>query len=253
MVCLSAFATPASANEGLAKSGFSNSSFVSHGRKIRVEWFDAVNNSKNTENIENTKNTATETSTATLPVIIILPGSGGIEPTGGFYRDLAKSIADAGTSGVIVHYLDRSNLESADSPQMSEHFSEWLATINDAVLYVCKQPHIDQKHVSVLGHSLGAQLALHVAATQPKICSVVDLAGCFVLSTRIITHMPPVLILHGGADRTVPLRRERALVAVLKGTNSRYLEHIFPRGDHAFNNVDYSQMVKLIVDWLHAL
>lgn len=233
LVCFSACMPQSLAMEPIANAPFVNSAFSSHGHKISIELLPASNERS-----------------VSGKVLIILPGSGGIEPTGGFYRDLAKSIAAAGTSCVIVHYMDRNNIEAADGPQMSAHLSEWLSTINDAVVYVSKLPHTDSKHVSILGHSLGAQLALHVAATQPAVYSVVGLAGCFILPTKTITHMPPVLILHGGADHTVPIRRERDMLAVLKRVGCRYSEHIFPRGDHVFNNVSYPEMVKLIVDWL---
>jgi carboxymethylenebutenolidase len=210
-----------------------NESFSSGGHKIRTEWFYPPGRAL-----------------AVQPVVLILPGSGGIEPEGGFYRDLAKSITAGGATVAIVHYMDRSNLETADSAQMSAHFSEWLKTINDAVAFVRKKPHVDQSHVSLLGHSLGAQLALQAAATDKTVYAVVDMAGCFVLPTRTVSRMPRVLILHGAADRTVPLKRERDLVSVLRRTGSPYEEHIYPHGDHTFNNVGMDEISKPIVEFL---
>ena len=56
--------------------------------------------------------------------------------------------------------------------------------------------------------------------------------------------MPPVLILHGKRDVVVPVTREQALIAVLKRVHSQYEEHIFSQGDHAFNHVDFDELVR---------
>lgn len=62
--------------------------------------------------------------------------------------------------------------------------------------------------------------------------------------------MPPVLILHGSADRVVPISRERALVTVLKRCGGVYEEHLYPRGDHAFNGVGFEEILTPIKGFL---
>ena len=208
-------------------------SFKSAGHTIRTEWFDAVSSSDGTQS-----------------VLVILPGSGGIEKSGGFFRDLAISMANSGVTAVIVHYMDRNGLSTASSSQMAANFSPWLQTAHDGITLVHKTQGIDQKRISVFGHSLGAQLALHEASSDSRVYSVVDMAGSFVLPTKNISHMPTVLILHGADDRTVPVQRERNLVAVLKRVGSTYSEHIFPGADHSFQSVPADELYKLIGEFL---
>jgi carboxymethylenebutenolidase len=211
------------------------SAFNSSGKAIRTEWFIGAKGG------------------ASNPTVLILPGSGGIEDSGGFFRDMAAALSASGRTVVIVHYMDRSGLTSASNAQMSAHFSQWLQTVHDAAKFVQQQPGVDPKRVSLLGHSLGAQLALHAAATDPSLQSVVDMSGCFVLPTKNITHMPPVLILHGGADRVVPMTREQQLVAVLKRCGSSYDEHIFKGADHAFQNQTEAGIFSVIERFLNGL
>jgi carboxymethylenebutenolidase len=180
----------------------------------------------------------------------VLPGAGGIEPEGGFYRQLSASLTKAGATVVIVHYMDRSGLTQADNAQMSAHFAEWLDTIHASVDFVAKQLDCAHARIGLLGHSLGAQLALHEASSDLRVDSVIDMAGSFVRPTKGITHMPRVLILHGRADSVVPITREKLLVEVLKRTNSAFSEHIFPRSDHQFSNVTLDELSALMIKFL---
>ncbi len=208
--------------------------YKSAGKSIKVEWFQA-------------------SKAKPKSVVIILHGSGGLQPSGGFFRQIAADIANTGRTAVVVHYFDRSGISWATSAQMGAHFGEWLLTIKDAVSYFEKQPGVDKSHITLLGHSLGAQLALHVAATDKRVNAVIDMAGCFVLPTKSITRMPPVLILHGTSDRTVSLSRERAMTAVLRSTKSKYEEHILKNVDHAFNNVSLEELEQMINKFLDSL
>jgi len=207
--------------------------FSSAGHKIRTEWFYPPG-----------------TITGAHPVLIVVHGSGGLEPTGGFFRDIAGQIAKSGTPVVVLHYFDRTGISWANNAQMSSLFQQWLGTIHDSIDFVQKQPNVDPNRISVLGHSLGAQLALHEAANDPRVYSIVDMAGCFVLPKAHITRMPKILILQGAADKVVTLKREKAMVAVLQRCGTKYDEHIFPGVDHMFQNVSADKLVGLTVDFL---
>jgi len=205
--------------------------FTSAGHSIRTEWFYTANS-------------------ANSPTLIILPGSGGIEETGGFFRDMASSLSSSGINVVIVRYLDRSGLSYANSAQMGVNFGKWLQTVNEGFKFVQQHPGIDSKRVSIFGHSLGAQLALHTAGSNPEVVSVVEMAGCFVLPTSKVLRMPQVLILHGSADRVVPLSREKQLIAVLKRVGGKYQEHIFKNADHSFANVSEAELFQIVSKFL---
>ncbi len=210
-----------------------NRAYKSEGHSIRTEWYYAP-----------------EGDVKQHPTLIVLHGSGGLDETGGFFREMAGAIAKTGTTCVIVHYMDRSNLQSASNAQMSTNFRTWVRTIHDAVTFVKAQPDIAPERISIFGHSLGAQLALHEAANDPRIHSIIDMAGCFVLGTSSIKHMPEILIWHGTADRVVPISREKSLVQVLVRTHSKYSEELFPGADHTFQKVSMDRLLKSAVLFL---
>lgn len=229
------FIAPGSAQPPSTSKSQLQTTFKSAGRTIKVEWF------------------RPNTADSPKSVVLILHGSGGLEPEGGFFRQIATDIAKTGRGAVVVHYFDRSGISWASSAQMGAHFGEWMATIKDAITFIEKQPGMTTSGVTLLGHSLGAQLALHVAASDRRVNGVIDMAGCFVLPTKSISRMPPVLILHGTADKVVPLTRERATVTVMRATKSRYEEHILKGVDHAFNNVSLDTLERLMTAFLDSL
>jgi dienelactone hydrolase len=205
-------------------------SFQSRGKAIRLEWFPPLSQL-------NTK--------SKKPLLLILHGSGGLDEKGGFFRDIAAELAKRGHNTVVVHYFDQTGNSYASSADMARYFSVWLRTVGGAVGYCKKQTFVDANKVSILGHSLGAQLALQAAAQDRDICSVIDMSGCFVLPVANLKTMPPILILHGKADTVVPLSKEKNLVATLKRIGSPYEEHLFPGADHAFNKVSFEELISL--------
>ena len=241
-------------------------SFQSDGKTIAIEWFRTL-----PRPLDRPRG----------PLVIILHGSGGLDQSGGFFRDMATDFARRGRTAMIVHYFDQTGTKIASPEEMSKNFTTWMATIDQAITHGAKQPFVDPDNVSLLGHSLGAQLALHMAAKDcpgenlpsiphkvraikptphkitvaplpkpppPKynrVSAVVDMAGCFVFPIVGVLHMPPVLILHGEVDKVVPIGSEHALVADLKRIGVNYEEHIFPDGDHAFKNVPFDDLMNL--------
>lgn len=185
-----------------------------------------------------------------LPVILIYHGSGGLGDYAaggsghGFFAELAKALAANHRACGVVHYMDSTGHKSASSQQMARYFGVWLGAVQNSIKAARQCPFVSPDRVTLMGHSLGAQLALEAAARDKQIHSVVDMAGCFVLPTSKVSAMPPVLVLHGKLDNVVPLSREKALIKVLDRIGSKYEEHIYPRGDHAFNGVAFDDIVQ---------
>ncbi|MCW5821849.1 MAG: dienelactone hydrolase family protein [Cyanobacteria bacterium TGS_CYA1] len=186
-----------------------------------------------------------------LPVVIIMHGAGGLDEKDGFFRNVAKALAKQNKIVVLVHYMDQSNLKSANYAQIGKNFSLWKKTLERTIDYVKTLPNTDQNDISLLGHSLGAQLSLHTAANRSDIKSVIVMAGCFVLPTDQIKSMPPVLILQGTADKTVTLAREQATLKVLKRVNCPYEEHLLKGVDHSFSQTSMSELEQYFKDFLN--
>lgn len=95
---------------------------------------------------------------------------------------------------------------------------------------------MDRKRIALVGFSLGACLALSVAAqdTAP-IAAVVDWFGKLPAELRQrCKRPPPTLIVHGDADKTVPVREAEAIESLLKENQLAYEIKIYTKQEHLF-------------------
>jgi dienelactone hydrolase len=171
------------------------------------------------------------------PAVLLLHGSGGIEPQGGFFRQLAEDLEKAGFVVAIVRYMDRYGLDWADNKQMAAHFSGWVRTVRDSISFLQKQAFVRSDKIGVMGHSLGGQLALSEAATDRRVACLVDMAGSLVGKIGANDKMPPILILHGDRDKIVPISRERQLEIKLQSLKVSYQKQIYHGEGHTFDGV----------------
>lgn len=168
--------------------------FVSGGKKIGVEFF------------------RPEGAAGRLPAVVMLHGARGIDVGDASIRRLATLLAASGFSTFLVHYFDRTGTGYADDALIRQNFETWLATIRDAVDFVAKQPGVDPEKIGCFGFSLGGYFALALAAGDSRIGAVVELSGGVDASyAGKFQRLPPVLILHGSADRRVPVSNAREI------------------------------------------
>jgi dienelactone hydrolase len=192
------------------------------------------------------------------PAVVLLHSLDGLENSCGFvYRVGAKQVAARGYVVVLVHYFDRTGtgmnelpalrqpflrwargdrIDDADRETVRTHFGAWTEAVRDAVRDTRSRPNVDGGRVGLVGVSLGAFLALSVAADEDlKIAAVVDLFGGLPEERRVrLTKLPPALILHGDQDRTVPVREARLLGDWLTAHRSPGEMKIYQGVDHVF-------------------
>ena len=213
--------------------------FVSAGRPIRVDRYAAVAPGPG------------------RPVLIVLHAVDGMEGENGLaYRALARDHAALGYDVCLVHYFDATGAapEDADSyrrlvtrtfvaplnvgerTRMKELFSAWTRTAADAVGWARSQSENAGSRVALVGFSLGGAVALASAGrcSSPP-AAVVDFFGVVPWEMRLdLRRLPPTLIIHGDADRMVPVDEVYRLTGWLVSRRQRPELEVYAGADHMF-------------------
>src|SRR5260370_42666759 len=112
----------------------------------------------------------------------------------------ASTLAAQGFAVYLLHYSDRTGIESADKPTILRNFPLWMKTLWDAISFVETQPQVDRERIALLGFSLGAYLSLANSAIDPRVNAVVGFFGGMPKGSKLfMSSLCPVLILHGEA------------------------------------------------------
>ena len=167
------------------------------------------------------------------PAIILLHGSGGLLFPGFDLRERARDLSAQGYAVFLPHFFNRTGHFMVRPSGVHENLPVWTSTVRDAVTYVAAQPNVDASRIGLMGHSLGAYLALGTAAQDNRVDVVIEAAGA--LDRGGIKRMPPTLILHGAKDKTVPVAKAERVESLLQGLGAPYQKHIYPDEAHTLS------------------
>src|SRR3974390_2119594 len=177
------------------------------------------------------------------PAVIALYGSGGnhdglVEP--------ATLLAEHGFATFALHYFNRTDHSFiTGKPTIVANFPLWGKTVWDAISHIEKLPEVDPRRIGLLGFSLGAYLALSVAAVDSRVQAVVDYYGGFPKEMKLfMRRLCPVLILHGEADSTVPVTEAYDLQKILEKKSLPYELQIYPNEGHGFNDAHWQDSLQ---------
>ena len=192
----------------------SQASFISGGKSIRLDSFLPSANGK------------------AFPAVVALHGSGGGHTT---MSEPATLLARHGFAVYVLHYFDRTGTTFADKQTIFRNFPLWMKTLWDALSHVEKQALVDPKRIGLLGFSLGAYLSLSNAGIDSRVQAVVEFFGGLPKEMKLfVRRIPPVLILHGESDPTVPVEEAYHLQQVLEGKGVPYEMQVYPGIGHSF-------------------
>jgi carboxymethylenebutenolidase len=172
-----------------------------------------------------------------IPAVIALHGAGG--GVSGMER-YAGLLAAQGFAVYLLHYFDRSAIDSAAQPTLDKstimrNFPLWMKTLWDATSFVETQPPVDGSRIALLGFSLGAYLSLANSAIDPRVKAVVEFFGGMPKEMNLfMRRLCPVLILHGEADATVPVEEAYQLQKLLEKKGIPYEIKIYQGAGHGF-------------------
>jgi dienelactone hydrolase len=216
----------------------SNDSYLSAKRKINVTRFDPAGKGPH-------------------PAVLFLHGIDGDEKHETIYFMLARRLAEKGYVVFFVRYFDcfadrekefkffRDNVKDHltgkggnERKRVEAAFDDCLTTVSDAVRYVCAQPGVDKNRVGLVGFSLGAFLALSAATQEDmKVAAVVDLFGGLPEAMyERAKALPPVQIIHGDKDETVPVEMARGLERLLRKNEAAPKLQVYEGVGHMFDN-----------------
>ncbi len=193
----------------------SRSTFVSGGQSIALDCFLPNGNGHR------------------FPAVIGLHGSAGGHAS---MSDPASMLAAQGFAVYVLHYFDRTGTkEVVDKQTAMRYFPLWGKTLWDAISHVERQEIVDPNRIGLLGFSLGAYLALSVAAVDARVQAVVEYFGGLPKEMKFfMRRLCPVLILHGDTDPTVPVEEAHHLQEVLEKRNIPYELQVYPGVGHGF-------------------
>jgi len=210
------------------------------------------------------------------PTLLLLHGCPGLEKN----LDLAVRLRDRGWNSLLFHY--RGCWGSAGRYDLRTIPRDVTAAVD----HLAGCPRVDPGRIAVLGHSLGGWAALVTAAAEPRLRAVAVYGAAARLGaglrlspalidaefTRFLAATPeefalqlavvaermdgleavtaigprPLLVVHGTADRWVPVTQAREL-RERAGSCCRYVE--MEGADHAFS-WHRAELADLIVGWL---
>ena len=145
-------------------------------------------------------------------------------------------LAQQGFAVYVLHYFDRTGTTGvADKQTAIRHFPAWGKTVWDAISHVEKKSEVDRERIGLLGFSLGAYLALSVAAVDARVRAVVEFFGGMPREMKLfMRRLCPTLILHGGQDAVVPVSEAYHLQQLLEKRSVPYEIQIYEDAGHGF-------------------
>ena len=196
-------------------------SFVSGGKMIRVDAYEPAG-------------------AADHPSALVLHGAGGMLFDGPEMRRVASQLAAGGVRAYVVHYFDGSGVVFTTSNRvLQEHFDAWLAVVRAAVNFAGKKQAAGEygKPMGIYGYSMGAFLGIAASSDHPGVGALVEQAGgVWDNQMNRLGRMPPVLMIHGRADRRVPFDKYAVPLARTLHARGTPVQTLFFDGEgHGFS------------------
>ena len=173
------------------------------------------------------------------PTVLILHGRSGLVPGDEQY---ASEIAKAGMDAWLFSYYsatDEEAMRNADRSRRVEYFNDrfrdWAKAIGDIAGFALAQKNSSGR-LGLLGLSNGGFLAVGAAAIDQRICAIVVSYGGIADPTKNeISRLPPLLEIHGDADRVIPIAQGKALVDRAKALGGEAEQLVYPGAGHGFD------------------
>jgi carboxymethylenebutenolidase len=195
------------------------------------------------------------------PAVILLHGAVPRGAGNQGFADQCRKLAAAGYYAMFVEYYSQAGpARPGDRPVTGKGFAAWVNAnfptwtreIASAIDALGENPAVERDRIALIGHSLGAFLALAVGASEGgRVAAVIEYYGALTnTSPSMIANMPPTLILHGSADTTIPVRYAYELDALLTRYNRPHEMKIYPGVGHGLDPASGADAWQKSLDFL---
>ena len=169
------------------------------------------------------------------PAVILLHGSIGVQPAN---QHLAQVLSKHGYVSVVLDYYAGKvgGLPPGSSFRgQAKKFKGWSDNVKNCVKYLQTLPEVEKDNIGLVGFSRGGGLAIAVSTQIPSVKAVVAYYPAPTLIALVSKRdVSPVLMLHGSADKMVPLHSVKSLYdkLILRGKTAEL--KIYERAGHGF-------------------
>ncbi len=173
---------------------------------------------------------------AKRPAVMMLHGGGGWAPQIDSAKHYASELAKAGFDVYMLSYYTEEDEagRQAGEDVFQERFTAWAHLVDDAADWTLKQKNSNGR-VGLLGFSNGGILTAGAGSIDTNIKAGVVYYGAVPSALEeTIKKVPPLLILHGDADKVIPVRAAYELQAVATKLKSPPEIKIYPGEGHGF-------------------
>lgn len=167
------------------------------------------------------------------PAVILLHGADGLSQRQS-YIFASNALSAQGYTVLFPHYFNGGR-GPASYGEIRSRYPEWLATLNAVTETAAGDPAIDAGRIALVGISLGGALALSLAARDRRIKAVVSYFGFRPTDLDQAQPRAPTLILHGSADRVVPVANADGIEALLRSRGVPVEKRIYGGEGHGFS------------------
>ena len=168
------------------------------------------------------------------PAVLLLHGADGLTRRSQ-YQFAAQMLASQGYTVLFPHYFELTGEQRASYGEISTKYATWLNGLQGVLAAISNDPAINPSRIAVVGASLGGALALSLAARDHRVRAVVSYFAFRPEDLSAGRSPAPTLVLHGDADRLVPVSNAAAIETALRARGGIVETQIYPGEGHGFS------------------
>jgi carboxymethylenebutenolidase len=176
------------------------------------------------------------------PAVIILHGRGTFDAFPDAYRSYAANLVGHGIDAYLLSYYssdDVAVMRDGSAVVRQQLFDRrmpaWSRSVTDAVHAIQAGTRAPTR-IGLLGFSNGGFVAVAAAAEEPSIAALAELyGGAPAFAPSRVYRLPPLLIVHGDADQTIPVSEAHSLARLAENLGGRVQVGIYPGVGHGFD------------------